>query len=60
MFTCLVLVVIFMVVAAVVALLTGILAILPFVGVIICLPVLDYFVFKMIFKRKKGAKKKGR
>lgn len=56
MFTCLVLVIIFIVVAAMIAVLTGLIAISPIILGLICLPIIDYLVIKTIFKKKKGGK----
>lgn len=53
MITCLVLVVLFVLIAAMAAVLTGLVAISPIILGLFCLPIVDYLVIKMIFKKKK-------
>lgn len=60
MITCLVLVVLFVLIAAIVAVLTGLVAISPIILGLFCLPIVDYLVIKMIFKKKKKGDKEGR
>ena len=53
MLTVLVLFCVLLVLAFVVAVVTGLIAVSPILLLIICLPLIDYFVFKMIFGKKK-------
>lgn len=53
MLTVLVLFCVLLVVSFVVAVITGLIAISPVLLLIICLPIIDYFVFKRIFGKKK-------
>ena len=53
MLTVLVLFCVLLVLAFLVAVVTGLIAISPILLLIICLPVIDYFVIKIIFGKKK-------
>lgn len=54
MLTILVLFCVLLVLAFIVAVITGLIAVSPILLLIVCLPLIDYFVIKMIFgKRKK-------
>lgn len=57
MLTCLVLVILFIGIAFGIVVVTGLMALAPIILGIIGLLFVDYFVFKLIFKKKKGDKK---
>lgn len=57
MLTVLVLFCVLLVIAFVVAVFTGLIAVSPILLLIVMLPVIDYFVIKMIFGKKKKEKK---
>ena len=53
MFTLLMLIVAFLVAAAITVVVTGIMSIMPGIIVIVALFVADYYIFNLVFKRKK-------
>lgn len=53
MLTILVLFCVLLVLAFIIAVVTGLIAISPMLLLIVCLPLIDYFVFKMIFGKKR-------
>lgn len=56
MLTLLVIFVIFVVIAFIIALLTGLIAMFPFVLGLVLLGLLDYLLIKLLFKKKKKEK----
>lgn len=53
MLTFMVLLIVFMIVAFAIAIINGLIALSPFLLILVMLPVVDYFVLKMIFGKKK-------
>lgn len=53
MITLMVIFCLFLMIAFIVAVLAGIVAIFPGLLLLVCLPIIDYFIFKLIFGKKK-------
>lgn len=58
MLTLVVILAVFMIIAFAVAIINGLIAISPLLLILVCLPVVDYFVLKGLFKNLFGKKKK--